>query len=146
MKMTRTLRPLLLAAVSTLAASICGAQQTNAPPPEPSNPGFLSSWVSDRHELSEGDIVTILVDEHLLASAQADESASQVRDRDLGFSTGTSGTNIRARNDVANRSRGEASRSQRISGEISARVLEVSPSGLARIEGTKKVQIDKVEE
>jgi flagellar L-ring protein precursor FlgH len=87
-----------------------------------------------------------LVDEHLLASAQSDESATQLRDRDLGFSTGTGGTTIRTRNDVGNRNRGEASRTQRFSGEISARVLEISPTGMARIEGTKKVQIDKVEE
>jgi len=132
-------------------AALAG-QQANSPPPEPQvqAQGFLSSWTSDKHVIGAGDIVTILVDEHLLASAQTDESATQMRDRDLGLNLGTgsgnSGGTLRTRNDVGDRNRGESSRTQRFSGEISARVLEVSPSGLVRIEGRKKVQIDEVEE
>lgn len=125
-------------------------QQANTQTPLSQPQGFLTSWTSDRHGIRAGDIITVLVDEHLLASAQTDESATQMRDRDLGLSAAMPGSNsggtLRTRNDVADRNRGEASRTQRFSGEISARVLEVSPNGLARIEGTKKVQIDKVEE
>jgi flagellar L-ring protein precursor FlgH len=47
---------------------------------------------------------------------------------------------------VGDRQRGESSRQQRFSGEISARVVEVTPSGMVRIQGTKKLQIDEVEE
>jgi len=142
----RWLRPLSLTLLGLFGGSAVSAQPTNATTPPPQQTGFLTSWTSDRHGLQTGDIITILVDEHLLASAQADESATQMRDRDFGFSTGTGGTTFRTRNDAGSRSSGEASRSQRFSGELSAKVLEISPTGLARIEGTKKVQIDKVEE
>jgi len=139
---------LLLGAV--LHGPTPGAGQQAATPPPEAPRGFLTSWTSDRLGLQEGDLVTILVDEHLLASAQKDESATQMRDRDLGLTTALPGSNsggtLRTRNDVGDRNRGEASRTQRFSGEISARVLEVSPSGLARIEGKKKIQIDEVEE
>ena len=90
---------LLAVGLATFGGTTCEAQQTASPPPEPARQGFLSSWTSDRHGLTEGDIVTILVDEHLLASAQADESTTQLRDRDLGFSTGTGGTTIRTRSE-----------------------------------------------
>ena len=141
----------LLAVGCALAGPKGGSGQTAAPPPTGAgNREALTSWTSDRHPLREGDIITILVDEHLLASAQKDESATQLKDRDVGLNANTPGNNsglsIRTRNDVSDRTRGEASRSQRFSGEISARILEVSPSGLARIEGTKRVQIDEVEE
>ena len=95
LKVGRALRPLLFAILGLLGASSVAAQQTNATPPATQRTGFLTSWTSDRHGLQAGDIITILVDEHLLASAQADESATQLRDRDFGFSTGTGGTTIR---------------------------------------------------
>jgi flagellar L-ring protein precursor FlgH len=146
----RVVPVLSLVALMTFLPVNAGAQQTTTPPPTQQSQGFLTSWTSDRHILQAGDIVTILVDEHLLASAQKDESATQMRDRDLGLtaalSGGNSGGTLRTRNDVGDRNRGESSRTQRFSGEISARVLEISSSGMARIEGTKKVQIDKVEE
>jgi flagellar L-ring protein precursor FlgH len=142
--------PLMVGGMMTFGPSSGEAQQASTPPTQEPAQGLLVSWTSDRHALREGDIITILVDEHLLASAQKDESASQMRDRDLGLTArtpgSTSGVGLRTQNDVADRNRGEASRTQRFSGEISARVLEVSPSGLARLEGSKKVQIDKVEE
>ena len=99
--MDRKIVALLLPMVclASFGGSVCEAQQANSSPPEQAAQGFLSSWTSDRHGLAAGDIVTILVDEHLLASAQADESTTQLRDRDLGFSTGTGGTTIRTRND-----------------------------------------------
>jgi len=142
----RAVVPMMVGGMLIVGPSLGEAQQTSAPPTQAPAQGFLTSWTSDRHTLKEGDIITILVDESLLASAQTDESATQMRDRDLSLRAGTSGGSLRTRNDVGDRTRGESSRTQRFSGELSARVLEVSPSGLARIEGTKKVQIDEVEE
>jgi flagellar L-ring protein precursor FlgH len=148
--MTRVAPALAMLVLTAPLPEAANAQQNATPPPPTQAQGFLSSWTSDRHILQAGDIVTILVDEHLLASAQKDESATQMRDRDLGLTAALSGSNsggtLRTRNDVGDRNRGESSRTQRFSGEISARVLEISPSGMARVEGTKKVQIDKVEE
>ncbi len=126
-----------------------GARQ-GSPPAQETPVRTLHSWTSDRHVLQEGDIITVLVDEYLLASAKKDQSATQLRDRDLGFGANspgsTSGITLRTRNDTGDRQRGESSRQQRFSGELSARILEVSPTGMMRLEGTKKLQIDEVEE
>ncbi len=146
MVLKRAIVPMMVGGMLIVGPSSGGAQPTTAPPTQAPAQGFLTSWTSDRHTLKEGDIITILVDENLLASAQKNESATQMRDRDLSLSASGSGTSLRTRNDVGDRTRGEASRTQRFSGEISARVLEISPSGLARLEGTKKMQIDEVEE
>jgi len=142
----RAVMPLVVGGTLAIGPSSSESQATSAPPTQAPAQGFLTSWTSDRHVLKEGDIITILVDENLLASAQKEETASQMRDRDLSLRAGTSGGSLRTRNDVGERNRGESSRTQRFSGELSARVLEVSPSGMARLEGTKKVQIDEVEE
>lgn len=108
------------------------------------------AWTSDRHALQQGDLVTVLIDEFILASANKNQSATQERSRDLGVAAGAGSGGgsfgLQTNNDVGDRQRGESSRQQRFSGEISARVVEVSPSGMVRIQGTKKLQIDEVEE
>jgi flagellar L-ring protein precursor FlgH len=126
-----------------------GAQQGNEATPAYTVP-IRRAWTSDRHALQQGDLVTILIDEFILASANKNQLASQERSRDLGVSAGVNGGgggfDLRTDNDVGDRQRGESSRQQRFSGEISARVVEVSPSGMVRVQGTKKLQIDEVEE
>ncbi len=150
------MRTFVLAAVFTLMGMGCGAagpiagQETEPPPSEEGARPLRESWVADSHRLEEGDIVTVLVDEYLLASANKDEMASREKDRNLGLTARTSGSTmgggLTSRNDVGDRQRGESSRQQRFSGEISTRVVGVSPSGMLRVEGTKKLKIDEVEE
>lgn len=141
---------LLLVLVGLLAVSgPSGAQQVDSPPQSSGIP-VRGSWTGDSHGLRQGDIITILIDEFILASANKNQTATQERDRDLGLtasvSGSTSGGGIRTRNDVGDRQRGESSRQQRFSGEISARVVEIAPTGMLRVEGSKKLQIDEVEE
>ena len=61
-----------------------------------------------------------------------------------GSSTGTG--NLRTNNDVSARNRGESSRRERFSAEMTTRVVEVGPGGTLRIEGMKKVKIDDHEQ
>ncbi len=138
----------VLVAGAFIPAAPGASQET--PPPTGSTVPVRTSWTSDRYLLRPGDIVTILVDEFLLASANKNELASQERDRDLGLTANlpgnTMGGGLKTRNDVGDRSRGESSRQQRVSGEITARVVEVAPGGMVKVEGTKRLQIDEVEE
>ena len=149
--MKHMVRLVWLASLGALLAlpGLLAAQQGNAPGASSGIP-VRGSWTSDRHGLQEGDIITVLIDEFILASANKNQSASQEKDRNLGLTasvgSGSSGGGIRSRNDVGDRQRGESSRQQRVSGEISARVVEVSPTGMLRVEGSKKLQIDEVEE
>ena len=119
-------------------------------PPPTAGPPVRGSWTSDRATLKVGDVVTILIDELTLAQADRAELAQRQKDRDVGLSLGTGGStaggNLRTQNDVANRNRGESSRRERFSAEMSTRVVEIGAGGVLRVEGTKKVQIDDHEQ
>lgn len=105
-----------------------------------------SSWTSDRVVLQVGDIITILIDELTQASANSNETSSTDRNRNIRLSLSGSGGGLRTVNDLSTRTLGESSRRERFSAEISARVVEILPSGVARVEGIKKIQIDKHEQ
>ena len=105
-----------------------------------------SSWTSDRVAVQEGDIVTILIDELTQASANSNETSSRDRSRDLRLSLSGSGGGLRTVNNLSDRALGESSRRERFSAEISARIVEILPSGVARVEGIKKIRIDKHEQ
>jgi flagellar L-ring protein precursor FlgH len=97
-----------------------------------------------------GDLITILVDEYTLASANQTQAASRQKARDLGLKAGSAGTmsggGLESTNDVADRTLGESSRSQRFSAEVSARIMEITPSGMARVEGRRRLTIDNHEQ
>lgn len=136
---------LVLTSMTAARAHDLRGQQREPPPGPPPR----ASWVSDRVALREGDIVTILVDELTLATANRDENSAQARSRDLSLRAGSgggSGGSLRTGNDVSHTTRGTSSRRERFSAEISARVVEILPSGVARIEGVKKLRIDKHEQ
>jgi flagellar L-ring protein FlgH len=138
---------LVLALVSWVGLPIhTGAQE----PPTSNGDGgrpVRSSWTSDRHMVEVGDVVTILVDEYTLASSRLAELARTERDRDLSLRGGVGmATGVRSVNDVNARTRGESSRTERFSAEVSARVLEVTPGGMIRLEGKRKLQIDQHEQ
>ena len=105
------------------------------------------SWTSDRVMVNTGDVITILIDELTLASADADQSASSQRGRDVSVSaTGGLGGNLRTGNDLERSSSGESSRRERFSAEMSVQIVEILANGMARVEGTKKLQIDDHEQ
>lgn len=141
----------LAAAGLALLPGMVLAQQ---PPAQAAPVRTISSWTSDRAELSVGDIVTILVDEYTVASANRDELNAEGRDRDLRVGArlpgGTSGVtsmggSLGTTNDVQDSRYGQSSRRDRFQAEISARVVEVD-GGVVRLEGTKKLSIDNHEQ
>ncbi|TVR64562.1 MAG: flagellar basal body L-ring protein FlgH [Gemmatimonadales bacterium] len=108
------------------------------------------SWTSDLRMLQVGDIVTILVNESTLATANRTDVRSDDRNRDLGIGfnvdgEGSSGS-ARTRADLSDRFRGESSRQERFVTEVSARVVEQGENGLVRVEGEKRVVIDNHEQ
>ena len=122
----------ILLAFTAVAGLLFPAAGQNQPPTgttaQYSGPPVRQSWTSDRHAVQVGDLVTVLVDEYTLASANRTESASREKARDLslraGGAGGMSGGGLSTVNDVSDRTLGESSRSQRFSAEVSARVME----------------------
>ncbi len=158
--MKRILTGLTVAAVLVGVPGLVSAQATQtgpatqaaptAPTRPRAGPPVRASWTSDRIALKVGDIVTILVDEQTEASADRNESATRQHDRNLGLNGGTglktSGGTLRTQNDVQDGKKGGSSRSQQFTAQLSTRVVEVGPNGLLRLDGKKKVKIDKHEE
>jgi flagellar L-ring protein FlgH len=109
------------------------------------------SWTSDRRDFVTGDVITVLIDEHTLASANQGNFASDRRFRDLGVGVSQTATaaipNVRGQvgssNQAESRQRGEATRQNRFQGEMTVRVVGVEEGGLLRIEGNKVVDIDR---
>lgn len=145
---TRSRHGVYVIALAGLAAFIVapGGLAAQAPPPEAPTRQPRQSWVSDVLPLQVGDIVTIIVDEFTLAESSRDEATTRRRRRDVGADIGLNGSgfgfDVGSRNDYQNRTRGDAARSDRFAAEISVRVVETSPNGMARVEGVKKLQID----
>lgn len=133
----------LVGVALTCTAVADGAAQATTPT---SGPPLRSSWTSDRIAVRQGDLVTILIDEFTVASANRDELAANEKDRNVGLGGSILGTSIRTVNDVSSRTRGDTSRRERFSAEMSAQVVEILPNGLARIEGVRKLMIDDHEQ
>lgn len=138
-----------IVAVALLLPGIAAAQ---AAAPEESRP--RQSWTSDRRAFDVGDVVTVLVDEYTLASANKGDYASDRRSRDLGAGVSQTASaaipDVRAAvgtsNSAESRQRGEAMRQNRFQGEMTARVVEIGPTGLLRIEGKKLLHVDDARE
>ncbi|NNM34630.1 MAG: hypothetical protein HKO53_16235 [Gemmatimonadetes bacterium] len=145
-----SLRPLLLlggALCATFMASALAGQTSPPPVDGPSaGPPVRHSWVSDQRSVSVGQMVTILIDEQTLASADRERTSVRDRSRDVGVAVNGSGGGLRTDNDVTDRQRGESSRRERFMAEITARVVEIGPGDAFRIEGVKRVQIDDHEQ
>lgn len=150
----RALEVAAIAAMLTACAALRSGAQTEAPPdsapkaivPPPAPP--RASWVSNRPVLAAGDIVTVIVDEATTArertstSASADRSQKATLGAVLDGETAFGDSRIQTGMDTGSRDVGEAARQGGLSGTLSARIVEIAPSGTARIEGTKKITID----
>jgi flagellar L-ring protein precursor FlgH len=131
------------AAVAAMAGTPSSVFGQDAP--AAGSPG-LASWTSDVVVLAPGTLVTILIDEYTVATADRDDAAVRERDRQVSLDTPGGGLSARTENNVSSRTRGGATRRERFSAEITARIVEMLPGGLARIEGTKIMQIDAHEQ
>ena len=124
------------------------AAQSAAPRP------LAVSWTSDRRDFVVGDIITILVDEMTVASADKSDANEQNRDTRARFEAafkaattssgggGTFGTGW----DASSRERGQSRRQDRFTTEFSVRVTGVEPNGVLKIEGTRTLLLDGQEQ
>lgn len=106
------------------------------------------SWTTDRRDFVVGDVITVVVDEYTLASANKGNFASDRRQRDLGAGISSAASpsvsaDVGTFNDSESRVRGEATRQNRFQGEMTVRVVGLEPTGLLRIEGTKVISVDE---
>lgn len=141
---------LLLCVAVPAAAQEEGTDSTAAPVAAPA-PRGRASWISDRRLFTVGDVLTVMVDEFTLASANLGNTNTNNRrntkdaslnvrmpSSSLGGSAGLSATDNNEQNQ-----RGEAVRQNRFQSEMTVRVIEVLPGGVLRVEGKKVLNVDK---
>jgi flagellar L-ring protein precursor FlgH len=157
--MTRRSHALALSwALVTLALATAAPAQDAAPAdtaaadttaaPAPVRPP-RASWLSDRFPLRAGDLVTVVVDELTSASEHVSQVATGNRSQRADLNAGI-GTDARvgpnksfgAGMTSGSRDVGDAGRKADFTAVLTVRVLDVTPSGLAHVTGTKKVTVD----
>ncbi len=108
-----------------------------------------ASWLSDRVPLRVGDLVTVIVDEQTAANEHVSSIATGNRSSraDLNAGVGTDarvgpaksfGTGINSNS----RDVGDAGRTADFTAVLTARVLAIAPNGVAKISGSKHVNVD----
>ena len=148
---------------SAQAANAANAANRNQParggaaaaqPTEPAGPALTStavpgrqSWFSDRRDYHIGDIVTVLVDEYTLTSLDKQVNATDNRQRSLGLgiSTPSSSKNfgINSNNNNQSQNSGLDARTNRLTTEMSARVVAIAPNGIMQLKGTKVIKVEE---
>jgi flagellar L-ring protein precursor FlgH len=137
------MRRFLAVAFVVLGATRVGAQQAPAAPLD-------LGWLADGRRFHVGDIVTVLVDEYTLATADRETSALEDRSTEAGggFTVNDRSADGSLNTFLGNEStrRGRDARQDRLTSEVSVRVVEVEPNGSLRVEGSKTLVIDEHEQ
>ena len=167
--MMNRLASVVLAAATLLTASALGAQApapatrapastrgaaTGAAQPTPDVPALTStavpgrqSWLSDRRDFHLGDIVTVLVDEYTLTSLDKEVNATENRQRTLGLGISTPTSNkafgINSNNSNQSQNTGLDARTNRLTTDMSARVVAIGPNGVMQLKGTKMIKVEE---
>lgn len=131
------------------ADSTAPADSAAAAPPPPPVRVPRASWLSDRLPLGVGDLVTVIVDEQTHATERVSSIATGNRSSRADLNAGIGedarvGPNKSFGSGINSASRdvGDAGRQAGFTAVITVRVTELSPNGIAKIAGTKKVTID----
>ncbi|MEO6864842.1 MAG: flagellar basal body L-ring protein FlgH [Gemmatimonadaceae bacterium] len=136
------------------AGAKTGAKGPSAAQAEPATPPLTStaipgrqSWFSDRRDYHLGDIVTVLVDEYTLTSLDKEVNATDNRQRTLGFGmttpTGAKGYGINSNNNNQSQNSGLDARTNRLTTDMSARVVAIGPNGVMQLKGTKVINVEE---
>jgi flagellar L-ring protein FlgH len=152
--MTRTTSRTLRAALAVLAIAHAAPTAPHAQQAPDNSSYARQSWTADRRAFGQGDVLTVILDERTFATQHTGTTAASSRSRDgtlsatqnvvnrpgipasvgAGFGSGTRGES---------RDRGDAVRESRFYGEMTVRVVGIEPSGMLRVQGTKRVNIDR---
>lgn len=107
-----------------------------------------TNWMADGRSLVVGDIVTVMIDEQILASANVSRMDARQKDSNQGLDGGGGlGFGLRTVSDEFDRRRGENTRRDVFTARMSVRVVEMSPDGrLFRVEGQRTMMLDDHEQ
>jgi flagellar L-ring protein precursor FlgH len=135
------------AGTQTPAGTQTAAQSAQSTPPLTSTAVVgRQSWLSDRRDYHLGDIVTVLVDEYTLTSLDKEVNATENRQRGLGLGINTPSSNktygINSNNNNQSQNSGLDARTNRLTTEMSARVVAIAPNGVMQLKGNKIIKVE----
>jgi flagellar L-ring protein FlgH len=135
-------------AAQTPGGAQTAAQSVQSTPPLTSTAvAGRQSWLSDRRDYHLGDIVTVLVDEYTLTSLDKEVNATENRQRGLGFGINTPTSNknygINSNNNNQSQNSGLDARTNRLTTEMSARVVAIAPNGVMQLKGNKIIKVEE---
>ena len=130
------------------AGGQAAAQSAQSTPPLTSTAvAGRQSWLSDRRDFHLGDIVTVLVDEYTLTSLDKEVNATENRQRGLGLGINTPTSNktygINSNNNNQSQNSGLDARTNRLTTEMSARVVAIAPNGVMQLKGNKIIKVEE---
>jgi len=130
------------------AAAQAAAQSAQSTPPLTSTAvAGRQSWLSDRRDYHLGDIVTVFVDEYTLTSLDKEVNATENRQRGLGLGINTPSSNktygINSNNNNQSQNSGLDARTNRLTTEMSARVIAIAPNGVMQLKGNKIIKVEE---
>ena len=140
------------AAARTGTAAPAGAQAAaqsaqSTPPLTSTAVAGRQSWLSDRRDYHLGDIVTVFVDEYTLTSLDKEVNATENRQRGLGLGINTPSSNktygINSNNNNQSQNSGLDARTNRLTTEMSARVIAIAPNGVMQLKGNKIIKVEE---
>ena len=128
------------------APVLAGAQALAAT--DTTRPRARASWTTDRREFVVGDIITVMVDESTLASANKGQTGSDHQTRDMGMDVPVgplAGVPLKVSTNkgASSTQNGQASRNLRFRGEMTVRVTKIEPNGVLELKGARTVDVDK---
>lgn len=117
-------------------------------------PRYSMGLYSDQQARRVGDIITVIFDEQYQSSKSAETKADKSSANSVGAGTilGTTpglqnlNLGVETNSDKQFKGKGEADRSNSLSGEISVSVAEVLPNGILRIRGEKWLTLSEGDE
>jgi len=124
-----------------------GQSAQSTPPLTSTAVAGRQSWLSDRRDFHLGDIVTVLVDEYTLTSLDKEVNATENRQRGLGLGINTPTSNktygINSNNNNQSQNSGLDARTNRLTTEMSARVVAIAPNGVMQLKGNKIIKVEE---
>ncbi|MEN6303650.1 MAG: flagellar basal body L-ring protein FlgH [Armatimonadia bacterium] len=127
-----------LAAIALLALSAAHADSLYTP-----TSGFRSLF-ADRRAVAVGDVLHILVTETAQANQTVNNSTQSTTAANLGPGLGKLSflPLLKYQGDIAAQSKGSASRSETLTARVAVTVVEVTPAGNLKVEGSRQVAVN----
>ncbi|MBX7120274.1 MAG: flagellar basal body L-ring protein FlgH, partial [Gemmatimonadaceae bacterium] len=108
-----------------------------------------SSWTADRRELAVGDVITLFIDDAVIASARRSQGGRDETGRELGFSltppapATTTAASFGDSRRASSSQTGDMSRTSALRTTVAVRITARNADGTYQVKGLRNLDVDK---